>query len=100
MGIRPQTRCSDPRHVVVAELLSQLKAVLQQACGICLKEVGASQMHTLGGCAHRYCRPCLGTYVSKLIEERKYPVRCGGLLCPHVYRPFPDPAWRWDASEV
>lgn len=39
------------------------------------------------GCAHRFCRPCLRTYVVGALRARTYPVPCpmGASACGHVF---------------
>ncbi len=39
------------------------------------------------GCGHRFCQPCLRTYVAGVLRVRTYPVPCpmGASACGHVF---------------
>lgn len=45
-------------------------------CGICFDDHREENAAVVDGCGHKLCRPCMKTFLSAKIKDRRFPVLC------------------------
>lgn len=53
-----------------------LSDALDKSCGICMTALDDTQVHTLQGCGHQFCRQCLRDYVAVSLDHGNCRLRC------------------------
>eukprot|EP00877_Chromochloris_zofingiensis_P007423 jgi/Chrzof1/2934/Cz12g05010.t1 len=47
-------------------------------CGICLQDIPRPEAHVIGGCRHKFCKPCLLAHLKHALKLKQLPA-----MCPH-----------------
>jgi len=68
-------QCSSPGSVV--------PLLFRQQCAVCLEDVEAEQLLSMGTCAHLLCLPCTIRFVRACLGAAASEVSPQGLRCPH-----------------
>lgn len=53
----------------------------QHTCDICMEDLPAAAMHTIGSCMHRFCKGCLERHIQTQMTCRALPVICPAVKC-------------------